>query len=232
MIAPFPTTRRSVVLALASDDPNERARAFDTLTALYWKPLYKYARATIWRTAEDAEDAVQSFFARIMENDALASYEPSRASFRTFLRLLFDRQSANELKAASRIKRGGGTTRLDFDAAEIEFQEDSRGASPEEYFQREWVRNVFAVAVTRLREACEERDRMTQFLVFEAYDIAGDVSYRELAQRFALPETTITNHLSAMRRRFRETVLDTLREATASEQEFRAEARSLLGVEG
>jgi hypothetical protein len=72
---------------------------------------------------------------------------------------------------------------------------------------------------------------MTQFLVFEAYDIAGDVSYRELAGRFELPETTITNHLSAMRRRFRETVLDTLREATASEQEFRTEARSLLGVE-
>ncbi len=232
MIAPFPTTRRSVVLGLASDDPGERARAFETLVALYWKPLYKYARATTWRSGEDAEDAVQSFFARILEKDALASYDPSRASFRTFLRLLFDRQSVNELKAASRIKRGGGQTRLDFDAAEVEFQEDHRDPSPEEYFQREWVRNVFAVAVERLRADCDERDRTAQFLVFEAYDIAGDVSYRELAGRFSLPETTITNHLSAMRRRFRETVLDTLREATASEHEFRAEARSLLGVEG
>jgi hypothetical protein len=43
-VAPFPTTRRSVVLALSSDDAAARTRAFDTLVALYWKPLYKYAR--------------------------------------------------------------------------------------------------------------------------------------------------------------------------------------------
>ena len=40
----------------------------------------------------------------------------------------------------------------------------------------------------------------------------------------------MTNYLAAMRRRFREIVLDALREVTATEQEFRAEARALLGA--
>src|SRR5215212_6975736 len=99
-IAPFPTTRRSVVLALSSGDKAERTRAFDTLVACYWKPLYKYARVQWHRSREDAEDLTQSFFIRALEKESLAPYDPAKASFRTFLRLLFDRFASNEWKAA------------------------------------------------------------------------------------------------------------------------------------
>ena len=69
--------------------------------------------------------------------------------------------------------------------------------------------------------------------MFEAYDLEPEegVSYRALSEKFAMPETTVTNRLAAVRRRFREIVLDTLREVTANEREFRAEARALLGIE-
>jgi RNA polymerase sigma factor (sigma-70 family) len=228
MASPFPTTRRSVVLALAGGDAAERGRALDTLVELYWKPLYKYARFSTRRAPEDVEDLVQSFFTRMLENDALSAYDPDRASFRTFLRTLFDRHAANEFKAAGRLKRGGGQTRVDVTDAEAELQrEDAMAATPEEYFQREWVRNVFAVALSRLRESVNP----VPFAVFEAYDVGGDVSYRDLSQRFGIPETSVTNHLHAMRKRFREHVLDTLREATATDAEYRAEARALLGVD-
>ena len=227
----FPTTRRSVVFSLSSGDAEERTRAFDTLVALYWKPLYKYARVSWGRPAEDCEDLTQSFFARLLENEALAGYDSRKASFRTFLRMLFDRHSANEAKALQRLKRGGGALSVDFDAAEAELLRDgSSSATPEVLYQREWVRSVFTIAVERLREASSPGD----FALFEAYDLDDDrtVSYRELAQRFTIPETTVTNRLAAARRRFRQLVLDTLREATASDDEYRAEARALLGVDG
>lgn len=230
-IAPFPTTRRSVILALASGDAEERTRAFDTLVACYWKPLYKYTRVAFHRSREDAEDLTQSFFARAFEKESLATYDAARASFRTFLRLLFDRFASNEWKAEQRLKRGGGEVHLDFDAAEAELGRESGAATPEEYFQREWVRSVFGVALDRLRAACEAEGKHKQFAVFETYDLDDDrgVSYRELAVRFDIPESQVTNYLAAMRRRFRETVLDALREVTATEQELRAEARALLG---
>ena len=76
-VAPFPTTRRSVVLALGSDDAAERTRAFDTLVACYWKPLYKYARVAFSRTREDAEDLTQSFLTRAFEKGELRSYSGS-----------------------------------------------------------------------------------------------------------------------------------------------------------
>jgi len=230
-VAPFPTTRRSVILALSSTDAAERGRAFDTLVACYWKPLYKYARVAWRRTREDAEDLTQSFFVRALEKESLAAYDASKASFRTFLRLLFDRHTSNEWKAGQRIKRGGGEVHLDFDSAETEIGRDSSALTPEEYFQREWVRSVFAVAVERLRARSLAEGKATQFAVFEAYDLDDDrgVSYRELAVRFDIPETQVTNYLSAMRRRFREIVLDALREVTATDAEFRAESRALLG---
>ncbi len=230
-VAPFPTTRRSVILALASGDAAERTRAFDTLVACYWKPLYKYARLGFGRTREDAEDLTQSFFARAFEKESLATYDARKASFRTFLRLLFDRFAANEWKAEQRRKRGGAAQHLDFDSAEAELGRESAAASPEELFQREWVRSVFTLCVDRLRAACESEGKQKQFAIFEAYDLEGDrgLSYRELAQRFEVPETQVTNYLAAMRRRFRETVMDALREVTASEAELRAEARALLG---
>ncbi len=229
-ISSFPTTRRSVVLALRSDHAEERSRAFDTLVAIYWKPLYKCARVAWERSREDCEDVTQSFFAAVLEKGALASYDPARASFRTFLRMLFERHAANQAKAEQRIKRGGGVARLDFDEAEGELHGDrAMSLTPEEYFQREWVRSVCTLAVQRLREVVPEK----QFALFEAYDLSDDrdVSYRDLASRFGMSETTVTNHLAAVRRHFRRIVLDTLREATASDEEFRAEARALLGVE-
>lgn len=232
-IAPFPTTRRSVVLALASADAAERTRAFDTLVACYWKPLYKFARVAWRRSREDAEDLTQSFFARAFEKESLADYDATKASFRTFLRMLFERHVNNEWKAGQRLKRGGGEVHLDFDAAEIEVEgERSHSLTPEEYFQREWVRSVFAVAVERLRARCESEGKHLHYAIFEAYDLDDDrgLSYRDLATRFDIAETQVTNHLAAMRRRFREIVLDALREVTATEQEFRAEARALLGT--
>jgi len=217
----FPTTRRSVVLALASDDAADRTRAFDALVAIYWKPLYKYVRIAHQRVANDAEDLTQAFLARAFEKNALASYDAGKASFRTFLRTLFDRHIANEVKAASRLKRGGN---LDFRAAEDEIaREPDCDSSPEEYFQQEWVRSVFALAVDRLRGAAD-------FSVFEAYELDGK-SYREIGQQLGMSEVTVTNRLAAMRRRFREIVLDVLRDATASDGEYRREVRALLGVE-
>lgn len=227
----FPTTRRSVVLALAGEDSAARERALETVIGCYWRPLYKYARVAWSRKREEAEDLVQSFFVRALEKESLAAYDAARGGFRPFLRLLFDRYVSNEAKSARRIKRGGAAVHLDFDIAESEIGgEISSAPDPEEYFRREWVRSVFSLAVDRLREECRTAGKETHFAVFEAYDLDDtEISYRDLAARHTIPETQVTNFLAAMRRRFRALVLETLQELTASETEFRSEARALLG---
>lgn len=234
----FPTTRRSAVLGAGSDDPAERARSFETLVAAYWKPVYKYIRIRWGRGNEDAKDLTQGFFLKAMQKDFFAAYDPARSRFRTFLRVCLDGYLANEDKAARRIKRGGEAelVPLDFEDAEGELRVAQIPAPDtlDRYFDAEWARSLFELALAALRAECERRGKQVAFQLFEAYDVdappGGSITYEDLAGRFGLPVTQVTNHLSFARRELRRLLLETLRDITASDEEFRREARFLLGT--
>jgi RNA polymerase sigma-70 factor (ECF subfamily) len=238
----FPDTRGSLVAAVRSPDEATRSRALATLAEAYWRPIYAYVRLHFRRGHEEAADLTQDFFARLVEKSLLARFDPEKARLRTYLRLAVDGLVANDVQARSRLKRGGGrpALSLDFDAVrrEIEERPGAGGLSPEDLFEREWVRSVFSIAVARLRETCEEGGKERRFALFSAYDLdegAGDSSsrptYDELAGRFGTSAVDVTNQLAAARRDFRRIVLDLLRELTVSDAEFRLEARALLGIE-
>jgi RNA polymerase sigma factor (sigma-70 family) len=239
----FPATHWSAVLAARSDDPAERSRALEAIAAAYWKPIYKYVRIRWGKSNEDAKDLTQEFFAKLFEKEYLDDFDPAKARLRTFLRICADRFIANEAKAAKRLKRGGGAAHvsLDFDAAETELQRAEPSmqlaASPEsvdDFLEKEFIRSLFGIAVERLRRECESRGKLIHFRLFEIYDLEGDdarkASYSELAEEFQIAPTDVTNYLAFARREFRRIALDCLREMTASEDEFRREARTLLGV--
>jgi RNA polymerase sigma factor (sigma-70 family) len=227
------------VRAAGSADPDTRRRAFEALVAAYWKPVYKYLRLK-WRAPEeDAEDLTQGFFALAFEKGFFDRFDPERARFRTYLRACLDGFVANERKSAHRLKRGGGAEHvsLDFAGAEAELgRQPPPEGDMEEYFHREWVRSLFGLAVEALRRRCAEAGKTVSFALFERYDLDGPdaargPSYAELAREMGIAETQVTNHLAWARREFRRLVLEALEEATGSEEEFRAEARLLLGID-
>ena len=235
----FPPTRWSAIVAARSADPAERARALGTIVAAYWKPVYKYIRARWGKSNEDAKDLTQEFFARLLEKDFLGGFDPSKARLRTFLRTCVDGLVANQEKAARRLKRGGGAVvlSLDFETAEGELAHTEPPApeSLDGFFEKEWIRSLFSLALEALRAECETRGKMIPLRIFERYDIDDSdeqrPSYADLAREFGVAVTDVTNYLAFARREFRRITLEKLREMTASEEEFRREARALLGVE-
>lgn len=234
----FPTTHRSAVVAVGSDDPAERARSFEILVRAYWRPVYKHVRLRFRRSAEEAEDLTQGFFARSFEQRYFGDYDPDRALFRTYLKTCLDRFVTKEAEGAKRQKRGGGAVilSLDFAAAEREVEriEPLARESIESHFDHEWTRNLLATAVDALREECTARGKNGHFRVFERYvledDPAGRPSYAALAEELGIAITDVTNYLAFARREFRRLVLEKLREITATEEEFRAEATAVLGI--
>jgi RNA polymerase sigma factor (sigma-70 family) len=220
-----------------SAEPAERRRALEVLIAAYWKPVYKYVRLRWGRDSEDAKDLTQDFFSRLLEKDFLARYEPQRARLRTFLRVCVDHLIANHDKAARRLKRGGEAEflALDFESAEGEVQhiEIPSPEGMEKFFEREWARSVFSLSLERLKRECEQRGKQTHFRLLEFYDIdeAGkELTYEQVARQFGLKSSDVTNHLAYARRELRRIVLEQLREMTGSEEEFRLEAETLLGL--
>jgi len=238
----FPPTRWSVLDAARCGDEAERIRAVDTLCAAYWKPVYKCVRLRWNRPAEDAQDLTQGFFVQVIERNLLEKYDPRKSRLRTFLRVCVDSFVLNEEKAAKRLKRGGNVSHvaLDFAGAEEEIggatMDPAAIPSPEsleEFFEKEWVRGLFELAVEDLRKYCEANERERTFRLFEEYDLAGDenISYDKLAAEYGIAVTDVTNALSWARREFRRGALERLREICGSEEEFQREARAVFGWE-
>lgn len=236
----FPPTRRSVIEAVRSIDAEERERALDTLCEAYWKPVYKYVRFGWNRPTEEAQDLTQGFFIELLERELLEKFDSKRSRLRTYLRLCVDSFVMNEDKAGRRQKRGGNVLHvaLDFAGAEEELSATVIDAaaipspeSLEEFFEKEWVRSLFALAVEELRELCAARERERTFHLFEAYDLEGNekASYEQLAREYGISVTDVTNALGWARREFRKIALERLRELCGSEEEFQREARAVLG---
>ena len=234
----FPQTPASAVLAARSDDPVARARGFAALVSAYWKPVYKAVRVRFGKGNEEAKDLTQAFFAHALEREMFGSYDASRARFRTFVRACLHNFVANSEEASRRLKRGGGAVvlSLDFDEAESEIHASALDArSFEEEFDRELVRSLNAMAVRELERCLAERGKELYFRIFARYDLAEDAgaapTYAALARELGIKVTDVTNYLAHARRELRRIVLEKLREITASEEEFRDEAREILGVE-
>jgi len=239
----FPLTRWSVLEAARSSDQAERARAMNTLCAAYWKPVYKYIRLRWNRPAPDAQDLTQGFFVLLIERGLLEKFDPAKSRLRSYLRVCTDSFVMNEQKAATRQKRGGHLAHvpLDFSAAEQELGsaapiDPASIPSPEsldEFFEKEWIRGLFELAVEDLRKHCQAHERDRTFHLFDAYDLSGDetASYEKLAQEFGIPVTDVTNALSWARREFRRGALQRLHEICGSEEEFQREARAVFGWE-
>jgi RNA polymerase sigma factor (sigma-70 family) len=236
-VTPFPATRGSVLERVGSGDAALRRVAFDDLARAYWKPSYHYVRLH-WRLPpEAAEDAVQSFFAAAFEKNYFDRYDPAQAKFRTFLRMCLDRFVQNLRKADRAAKRGGGATTLslDFPDAERELAGVLPPASSDldRFFHDETVRFLFARALQSLREDCQRSGREIMYRAFERHDVnpSADTTYATVAADLGVSVSQITNHLHAARRRFREFALEHLRAMSATDEEFRRDARELFGLD-
>lgn len=240
----FPATQWSAVIAARSEDARERERALEALLCAYWQPIYKYVRLRWKRDTADAQDLTQGFFAELLERELLARYDPARSRLRTYLRLCVDSYVANAEKAARRLKRGGDAVHvaLDFHAAEEELSQvtvdPAQLASPEsleDFFEKEWVRSLFGGAVEQLQQECEKQGKTRHFRLFEQYDLEdsgdGRLTYEQLASENGLAISDVTNYLAWTRREFRRIVLERLRALCGDEEEFRREARAVLGWE-
>ena len=236
----FPVTRLSAIVAASSANNEERMRAFEVLIAAYWMPVYKYVRIKWNKSTDDARDLTQGFFLEAMEKNFFGRYDASKARFRTFLRTCLDGFVANENKAASRLKRGGDATilSLDFDGAEEQLKIGSPPAASaiDDYFEKEWARSVFGLALESFRVRMVESGKETHLQLFERYVLDADdetpkTSYKALAAQFNLSTSDVTNYLALARREFRRIVLEKLREMTATDEEYRREARALLGAD-
>jgi DNA-directed RNA polymerase specialized sigma24 family protein len=230
----FTTTRWSVVLAARHHATPEATPALEALCATYWYPLYGWLRRQ-GHGPPDAQDLTQSFFAFLLERDALQTVHPDKGRFRSFLLASLKHFVANEWDRARALKRGGGNRMisLDDEEGEVRFrQEPSRELPPDKAFEQSWAMTLFGAVLGRLREDYAAEGKVALYDVLHPYltDEQGRAPYAEVARRLGLGEGAARMTVLRMRRRFGELLRAEIAQTVNSPEEVDQEIRSLLAA--
>lgn len=223
----FPPTRWTLILS-SRDGGAPRRAALETLLAAYWKPLYFYVRRK-GNSVEASKDAIQDFFAHLLERDFLARLDPGKGRFRSYLRAAIDHYLINLHESRSARKRGGGAPVLSLD---VEGAERDVAAAPEDpgaAFDREWALGVMERALAKLRGEFEGGARRGPYDVFLQFFRPSEApSYEEASRACGMSLPQFKAFLHRTRVRFREIVRADIADTVADAGEADAEMAELL----
>jgi RNA polymerase sigma factor (sigma-70 family) len=228
----FATTRWSVVLRAGGPTSAGSATALEQLCRTYWYPLYSFARRN-GVPAHDAEDLTQSFFAFLLEKDAIARADRERGRFRSFLLASFKNFQANQRSHERAAKRGGGARIVSFDGmqAEDRYQHEPQSSQlPECLYDKQWAMSLFEGVMAALRKEYAALykealfDRMRQIVLGER----EDGGYSEVARQVGMTEGAFKVAVHRMRKRLQERLRLEVSQTVAVPDEIDDELRYLL----
>ena len=219
----FPMTRWSVVVSAREGDARQAKAALSELCEAYWVPLYAFARRT-GKSAEDAEDLTQAFFARLIEKDLFAKADEERGKLRSFLLGTFKHFLSDEWDKARALKRGGGRALVSIDAAQAEERlavEPVDEESPDRSFERKWALVVLERVMQSLRKTYEEAGKGEVFEELHPYlaPDSGGATYRESGERLGLSDNAVRVAVFRMRQRYGAELRTQIAETVASDEE-------------
>ena len=229
----FPTTRWTLVVraqGVARAQGEERTAALDTLLAAYWQPLYVYARRK-GLSPEDAQEIVQELFADLLERHFPEQLDPARGRLRGWLKACLDHHLVNRHAARTAKKRGGGARHVPLDTALVEHELAGSDLGPEEAYAREWAARVMSRALARLWEEQETRTGSIDVLR-RFFGTGPPPSYREAAAEAGMSLPQLKAFLHRARVRYRELVLDEVRDTVAHPEDVEREMGELCAWVG
>jgi len=242
---PFPTTIWSNVLASGDPSNPEQRERLNHLSRLYWKPVYAFIRRAWRKSAEEAKDLTQAFFAHLLERRFMAGFQPHQGSFRGYLKQAL-RYFLIDAERAAAVRRPEKPV-FSLDAVQGELDRlapTAPGESPEEAYDRHWLEMLLSSSMLKLQESLAREGKSVYFEVFRSYfgdeatlpaslaatrgAVEGSTTYREVARRLGIRETDVGNYLRYCRKALLGILRDGVREYVAGEREVDGELWELL----
>lgn len=203
----FPPTRWSLIERVREGGDSSRA-AINELCRAYWYPIYAFLRRQ-GRRKEEAEDATQGFFVKLLADDSLSAASAESGRLRTFLLAVLKHYLVDLYRVEGAQKRGGGREMVSFDAMEADERyaaEPIDNQNPETIFMRAWAGEMLAGVRGKLRDTlaasgrAEHWDTLLPFLLWDA----EPPSYRDIAAKLGSSETAARLLVFRLRTKFRD----------------------------
>jgi RNA polymerase sigma-70 factor (ECF subfamily) len=218
-----------------AEQGSRRDAAWEHFCVSYWYPVYAFIRRR-GKTAEDASDLTQAFFAKLIEQDWLAQVERRESRFSTLLITVLKNFLIKHHHREVAQKRGGGEMPLSLDLVQAESwfgAEPATQDTPETVFEKRWAHAVMEAALARLCEECEATGKATMFATLGPFlsrePLAGD--YETAGEKLGIAARSVAVAVHRLRADYRamvrEEVAAGLRDETRVNEEMKALAAAL-----
>lgn len=233
----FATTRWTVVLQAAREDPGGQRPALAELYQQYQQPLYVVARVR-GLAHEDTVDALHDFFCELLDGNMLAAADQQRGRFRAFLLTVWRRFLTDVYRRGAALKRGGEHQLLSIHVvADASFDQRLAAigdsvADQDACFDLEWAESVLRRTRQLLLAGYQERGRAAlaeALLPLLTVPLDG-VRCAELAAQLELSTTAIKVALHRLRSRFGQLLRQVVAETVDHPDEIDDELDALLRI--
>jgi RNA polymerase sigma-70 factor (ECF subfamily) len=222
-----------MVRAQHGDEP-QAARALEHLCGIYWFPLYAFARRQGLGT-EDAQDATQGFFERLIDKETFHAADRERGRLRTFLLAAFGHFLADERDRRNAWRRGGRVEIVPLDAGERYDAEAEQELSPDRHFNRQWALAVLQQALDSLERERKQAGREEEWTVLRGFlDASGssEITYEDAAASLGCSVNSTRVAVHRLRLRYRQLLQDQIAATLENEdpEMVKDEMRALLAA--
>lgn len=229
----FATTKWSLILRAAKGDA-EAELALALLCEAYWQPVYAFVRSQ-GRSASDAEDLTQGYFARFLEKGVIREVRPEYGRFRAFLLVSVKNFIHNERDRERALKRGGGRRLVSLDAALAERTFEPMLAdrtNPEDLFERAWARTLYDRVLDQLEQKAKRRGRGSRVVGLRPFltDAEPAPPLADLAAEWGVGESAVRTALHRLRKDLEVLLREEVERTVADEADVDDELRHILAV--
>ena len=230
----FQTTRWTIVLQASSPSDSLRNQALTELVERNWYPLYSFLRHS-GKTAEQSEDLLQGFFARVIEKNMLAGVRPhQRSRFRSFLLACLKNFAVNEFKyqQASIRKPEKQTLSIDFGQANDKFQiETKESITPQQAYDRAWALEQIEKALAEVRENWIRTGKEDQFEILKGCLVKDEnLSRTKIAELLNVSKETLKVRVHRIRGEFRDALCRVISETLDDNELLEDEINQLFSA--
>lgn len=236
-IKPFPNTQWSLIVRASTADPVEREKALAEICTLYWPPVYAFIRSR-GHSPHDAEDLTQGLFAELLERNDFARADSKHGKLRSYLLTAAKNHLNSEHRRENRVKRGGGTVMLSFDAVDAEARclipEPVDDMTPDKVFERQWAITIMESVVSQLAARYAEKEQTDLYNALKPFINASDTAapQSDLARQLGMTDQAFRVAVHRLRQRYAEVLRQTVKSTLGHDEDVEAEITRMMSAFG
>ena len=231
----FLTTHWSLIEGIQSD-PNPDTALIGTLLEAYWKPVYCFLRRKGYDN-EEAKDTTQDFFHEVVLNRRLIERaDPQKGRFRSLMLHALKQYLINRGRDAQAQKRIPKGRLISMDSMDmVAIPEEMAQSSAEDLFHYTWLTSLMERVVVMVRENCLKQNLEVHWNLFNERVLqpmlagASAPDLARLCQKYGVDGIKKgSNMIMTVKRRFRATLIEQIRNTVASEALAAEEMEELM----